>query len=115
MKLHKCWYDFSHLNDSMQLCIAIHSGLYLEFELNIHDYSLSEIGRLVESNDAKILHSDVESIPDSDKIKVTIKLNKSDLSRIIQTFNRFGYTITASFHKDVYEEDLKKRYEIIAN
>ena len=91
---------------------AFHSpGGVLEFELNIHDYSLSEISRLVESNDAKILYSDVISIPDSEKIKVTIKLNKSDLTRIMQTFNRFGYTITASFHKNEYEEDLRKRYD----
>ena len=72
---------------------------------------MSEISRLVESNDAKVLYSDIISIPDSEKIKVTIKLNKTDLTRIIQTFNRFGYTITASFHKNEYEEDLRKRYD----
>jgi len=86
-------------------------GGVLEMELDIHDYSLSEIGRLVETNDAKILLSYVESLPESDKIKVTIKVNKSDLSRIMQTFNRFGYNITASFHKNEYEEDMRKRYE----
>ena len=91
---------------------AFHSpGGVLELELSIHDYSLAEISRLVETNDAKILLSHVESSQDSEKIKVTLKLNKPDLGRIIQTFNRFGYTITASFHKDEYEEDLRKRYE----
>ena len=83
----------------------------LEFEVGIHDYSLAEIARLVESNDAKIIHSDITSLGENDKIRVTIKVNKSDLSRIIQTFNRFGYHITASFHKDEYAEDLRKRYD----
>lgn len=91
---------------------AFHApGGVLELELSIHDYSLAEISRLVETNDAKVLLSYVESVQDSEKIKLTIKVNKPDLGRIIQTFNRFGYTITASFHKDEYEEDLRKRYD----
>lgn len=87
------------------------SGGVLQLELGIHDYSVTEISRLVESNDLKILNLYVTSSPDSNKIQVTIKLNKSDLSRLIQTFNRFGYTISASFHKDGNEDDLRKRYE----
>ena len=87
------------------------SGGVIQLEFGIHDYSVTEISRLVESNDLKILNLYVTSSPDSNKILVTIKLNKSELSALIQTFNRFGYTITASFHKDVDEEDLRKRYE----
>jgi len=87
------------------------SGGVLQLELSVHDYSVTEISRLVESNDLKILNLYVTSSPDSNKIQVTIKLNKQDLSRLIQTFNRFGYTISASFHKDGNEDDLRKRYE----
>ncbi|HAW51307.1 MAG TPA: hypothetical protein DCX54_03100 [Flavobacteriales bacterium] len=87
------------------------SGGVIQLEFGIHDYSVTEISRLVESNDLKILNLYVTSSPDSNKIQVTIKLNKSELSGLIQTFDRFGYTITASFHKDSDEEDLRKRYE----
>ena len=91
---------------------AFHSsGGVIQLEMNIHDYSMAEISRLVESNDLKILYSYVNSSTDGSSIQVTMKLNKADLSRVIQTFNRFGYTITASFQKDEYEEDLRKRYE----
>jgi len=86
-------------------------GGVLVLEVNIHDYSMAEISRLVESNDVKIIHSYVNTLPDTKMLRVTIKLNTSNLNSIIQTFERFGYVVAASFQKDEFEEDLKKRYE----
>jgi signal-transduction protein with cAMP-binding, CBS, and nucleotidyltransferase domain len=87
------------------------SGGLLVLELNIHDYSLSEISRIVESNDGKILSLYISSHIDSTKLEVTIKINKTDLSSIIQTFNRYNYTIKASFHQSEYVDDLKDRFD----
>jgi predicted transcriptional regulator len=87
------------------------SGGLLVLELNIHDYSLSEISRIVESNDGKILSLYISSHIDSTKLEVTIKINKADLSSIIQTFNRYNYTIKASFHQSEYVDDLKDRFD----
>jgi len=87
------------------------SGGLLILELNIHDYSLSEIARIVESNDAKILSLYISSHTDSNKLEVTIKINRTDLSAIIQTFNRYNYTIKASFHQSEYVDDLKDRFD----
>jgi signal-transduction protein with cAMP-binding, CBS, and nucleotidyltransferase domain len=87
------------------------SGGLLVLELNLHDYSLSEIARIVESNDAKILSSYISSQIDSTKLEVTIKINRTDLSAIIQTFNRYNYTIKASFHQSEYVDDLKDRFD----
>ncbi|MCC6251193.1 MAG: CBS domain-containing protein [Bacteroidia bacterium] len=86
------------------------SGGLLVLELNLHDYSLSEISRIVESNDAKILSLYVSSSVDSTLLELTIKINRTDLSAIIQTFNRFNYTIKASFHQSEYVDDLKDRF-----
>ena len=86
-------------------------GGVLELDVSIHDYSMAEISRLVESNDFKILHSRVTATPDSSRVIVTLKLNKSQLNGLIQTFERHGYTISASFQEDEFEEDLKKRYD----
>ncbi|RNI28604.1 CBS domain-containing protein [Rufibacter latericius] len=62
------------------------------------DYSLSEISRLVESNNAKILSANVSPDEvDIFKIKLTLKINTMDLSRIVATLERFGYKITAQF------------------
>jgi len=87
------------------------SGGLLVLELNIHDYSLSEIARIVESNDAKILSFYISSHIDSNKLELTVKINRTDLSPIIQTFNRYNYTIKASFHQSEYVDDLKDRFD----
>lgn len=85
-------------------------GGILQLEVNQNDYSLAEISSIVESNGAKILSSYIHTHDDSTKMDVTIKLNKTDLSPIIQTFERYNYTITASFHKSEMQDELKKRY-----
>jgi len=41
---------------------------------------------------------------------VTLKLNKDDLSRILQTFYRYNYNVKASFHQSGYEDGLKNRF-----
>jgi hypothetical protein len=86
-------------------------GGILQLEINVNDYSLSEIANIVESNGAKILSSYIITHDDSTKMDVTIKINKTDLSAIIQTFERYNYTVVASFHKSEMEDDMKKRYD----
>lgn len=94
--------EFSSVNDP---------GSIIVLDLNVNDYSLSEIARIVESNDARILSSFVTSHKDSVQLEVTLKVNKSDLSGIIQTFNRYNYTVSASFHESKLDELMHDRYE----
>jgi CBS domain-containing protein len=56
-------------------------GGILVFVMNTHDYSLTQIARIVEENNAKILSSYITSLPDSTEIEVTIKINTLDLDR----------------------------------
>jgi CBS domain-containing protein len=104
------------LIDSISNLAAIKDvGGILQLELNVNDYSLSEIASIVESNGAKILSSYIHTHADSTKMDVTIKINKTDLSPIIQTFERYNYTIAASFHTSAMEDELKKRYNQFIN
>lgn len=86
-------------------------GGVIVLELNQNDYSVTQIGNIIEGNDAKILSLHVSSIPDSTKIEVTIKVNREDLSRILQTFNRYNYTVKASYNYGDYENDLKNKLD----
>jgi CBS domain-containing protein len=72
-----------------QCCSLSQPGSIVVLEMNLVDYSLTEISRIVESNDAKILHAGIKSFDNSNKIEVTLKLNKIDISSVIQTFNRY--------------------------
>jgi len=90
-------------------------GGVIVLELNIHDYSLSEIARIVESNDAKILNLYISSETDTTKLDVTIKINRTDLTRILQSFLRYNYNVKASFHESSFGEDLKERFDSFMN
>jgi len=80
-------------------------GGILVLALNIRDYSLSEISRLVESNNAKILSTYMTANSQNpSQIQVTLKINRPDLSRVIATFERFNYKIIAKFQTSDRED-----------
>lgn len=90
---------------------AMEAGSIIVLTMIDIDYSMQEIARIVEENDAKILSSNLSSVPGSREIEVTLKVDKEDPSAIVQTFNRFDYNVTVSFHKSSYSDDLKNRYD----
>ncbi|MBN2519567.1 MAG: CBS domain-containing protein [Bacteroidales bacterium] len=75
-------------------------GGIIVLELNVNDYSLSEIAQIIEGNDTKILSLYITQPNNSTKLDVTIKVNRTDITSIVQTFNRYDYTIKASFMDD---------------
>ena len=75
-------------------------GGIIVLEVHQNDYSLSQIAQIVEGNDAKILGLYLNASGESMKMELTLKINRTDLSPIIQTFNRYNYTIKASYHED---------------
>jgi acetoin utilization protein AcuB len=83
-------------------------GGIIVLEINANDYSLTEIAQIIESNDAKILSLYINSFSNSMKMEVNIKINRKELTSIIQTFNRYNYIVKASF---MDENDLDSLYE----
>lgn len=90
-------------------------GGIIMLEMNVLDYSLSQIAQIVESNDGKILSCYLNSIADSTRIEVTLKINKEDISGILQTFYRYNYTVKASFHQSEFSDDMKNRFDSFMN
>lgn len=76
------------------------TGGIIELEMGEFDYSLSQIARIVEDNDAKILNLYIKSNPKTRQIIVTLKVDKVDLSPIIQAFVRYDYVIINAFMDD---------------
>jgi CBS domain-containing protein len=91
------------------------NGGILVLEMAHNDYSMAQIAQIVESNDAKILSSYIMSSPDSTNVEVTLKLNQIELDRIIRTFERYDYTIKATYQKSAFEDDFKFRYDALMN
>jgi signal-transduction protein with cAMP-binding, CBS, and nucleotidyltransferase domain len=89
-------------------------GGIIVLSMHINDYSLGEIAQITEANDARILSMYVSMPPDSVRMEVTLKVNVSDLTSIIQTFNRYDYEVKASFMEQDQQEDLyNSRYELL--
>jgi CBS domain-containing protein len=85
-------------------------GGILVLSMKEYDYSMTEIARLIESNNTKILSSYVENDPlNPNMMKLTLKLNNADLTRIIATLERFEYDIVASFHHSEPDYDHQDR------
>ncbi len=69
-------------------------GSLIVLEISAIQFSVAEIARICESNDAKIIHLMVETLKDeANTLFVSIKLNKQFLSRVIASLDRFGYKI----------------------
>ena len=99
-------YHFSDLINAEQ------PGSIIILEINVNDYTLSQISQIVEGNDAKILSVYLHTNPDTTKLEVILKLNVIDLSAIIQTFIRYEYNIKASYQEESEMNDLyKNRYD----
>jgi acetoin utilization protein AcuB len=90
-------------------------GGIIVLEMNVHDYSLTQIAQIVEGNDGKILSSYVNPMQDSTKIEVTLKLNKTDLSAVLKTFYRYNYNVKASFHQSQFDDDMRNRFDSFMN
>lgn len=86
-------------------------GGVIVLSVGANSYSISEIGRICESNDAKIMSLSVSNAPELGKLSVTIKLNIRELSRVISTFERFEYEISLVVFDAEQLDDYRERYE----
>lgn len=90
-------------------------GSIIVLEMAKRDYVLSEIARIIESENAVILSSYVTTSHDSSQIEVTLKVNSQQINAILASFERFEYHIKASFNEVEYIDALKERYESLMN
>jgi acetoin utilization protein AcuB len=86
-------------------------GAIVVLEVAQTDYHMSQIAQIVESNDAKIVASYITSHPNSTKIEITLRINRTDLTSILQTFQRFDYSISATYHESTHAVDMKERFD----
>ncbi len=85
----------------LKTLFALHElGGILVIEIPQYSYVLSEIGRITESVDAKVLSLYLSNIPESQDMLLTLKLNVEDLTRLKSAFERFDYKIVSSYMKD---------------
>ncbi len=92
-----------------ELIAANTPGGIVEIEVSPRDYSLSEIARIVEDSDSKILSLYVSQVNSSDQLKITIKLNRVDAHGVINSFDRYGYRVSATYIGETQLDDTTRR------
>jgi acetoin utilization protein AcuB len=90
----------------------IQTGAIIVVEMKRRDYFLSELARIIESENANILGVFVSTHgADPERIEITLKVNRQDLFLIKATLERYGYELKASY-SDVESTDIiRERYE----
>ena len=90
-------------------------GGIVVMEVAQNNYSLAEIARIAEADEAHVLSSNVVSSPDSSLIEVTLKFDRLNIRQVIQSLERHGYKTKASFFEKDSTEDLHDRYDSLMN
>jgi CBS domain-containing protein len=88
-------------------------GGILVLEVDSNNFSMVEVSRIVEENDAKILSFYVTSPIGATRLELTMKLNKIDIQPIIRSFERHDYLIKATFFESDYFDNLRERYDLL--
>ena len=82
------------------------AGRILILEKSAHNYSFTEISRIVEENGSKVLGIYLSNRTE-DNVHITLKLITNRLSDILQDFRRYGYGILTEKDDDHYRQELK--------
>lgn len=102
-------------NYTAQLFAVNEPGAVIVLSVNHRNNSLAHIAQIVELENTQILSSYVSSYPDSTRIEITLKLNKTDISAIVASFERYEYEILAVFNNSGADNNYLDRYDSFMN
>lgn len=77
--------------------------------------SLAHMAQIVEADNAQILSSYISSFPDSTRLEVTLKINKTELSGIVASFERYEYEVKAVFNNSNQDDSAMDRFNSFMN
>jgi len=62
-------------------------------EISLVDYTLTDIARIIESNNARIMNVFILPVADGNTLIISIKLNLLDISPVLMSLERFNYKV----------------------
>jgi len=89
---------------------AMRDGGIIVLQVVERDHSIQQIARIIEENNAKILSLSVMP-SEGGNLEIHIKIDLPDLNPILQSLERFNYTILSKFQASQYDYELKDRYD----
>lgn len=86
-------------------------GGLIVLEKETHQYSVSDISKQVETNDAQITQLNTVSDPQTGLTRITLRVNKPEISDIIATFQRYDYKVVFVSGEEEYTNELRSNYD----
>ncbi|MEO5984478.1 MAG: CBS domain-containing protein [Ferruginibacter sp.] len=90
-------------------------GGIIVLEMERSQFAISEISRIVESNDCTILHLNTTVHSDTGMLTVTIHLNKREISAVVSTFERYEYDVIYFYGNEKFENEIHTNYKHLMN
>ena len=94
---------------------ATEIGGIIVMEMERSQFALSEISRIVESNDATVLHLNTTVQPETGMLTVTLHLNKKEIASIVAAFERYEYDVIYYFGDEKFENEIHSNYRHLMN
>jgi CBS domain-containing protein len=91
-----------------ELCNAGSKGALIAVEMNTCDYVLSQIVRLIESNNANVLNLFTCFIPETGKQILLFKIDLEDASPVLRSLERFNYKVKYYLQKQMLTDEILK-------
>jgi signal-transduction protein with cAMP-binding, CBS, and nucleotidyltransferase domain len=90
-------------------------GSIIVLETTKRQYSLAQISSIIEAENGAILSSFLTSVENTEKVMITVKVNKHEIQRITKALKRYEYIIKATYTEQEYIDTLKDRYDLLMN
>lgn len=91
------------------------AGGIIVLEMERSQFSMSEISRIVEGNEASIMHLNTIIKPATGLMTVTLHINKKELSVIVASFERYDYEVVYYFGEEKFENEIHSNYRHLMN
>ena len=90
-------------------------GSLVVLEMEKSDYSVGEINRLVESNDAVITQLNTWSDNTTNLLTVILRINKEEISDVVASFQRHDYTVRYYMGEELFRNELQSNLDHLMN
>lgn len=92
---------------------ADEQGGIIVLEMERSGYSIGELTRLVETNNANITQLNTYTEAGTGLLIVTLRISKMEIADILATLQRYDYSIRYYFGEEAYENELKENYDLL--
>ena len=85
-------------------------GAILVLEIGNKDNSLAHVAQIVEADNGQILSSSVNTFENTTRLELTLKINKTDISGLVASFERYNYQVKEVYNNVKVDDGSQERF-----